>query len=57
MSRVIQDSDDESDYSSPLKLQEPELQVSGSHDSGGEKSAERTKSTSSTGLPCHPNEI
>ena len=57
MRRVILDSDDESDCSSPLKLQERELQISGSHDSGGEKSAPRTKSTGSTGLRCHLNEI
>lgn len=57
MTRVIQDSDDESDLSSPLKLQERELQVSGSHDSKGEKLAPPTNSTSSTGMRCHPSEI
>jgi hypothetical protein len=57
MTRVIQDSDDESDFSSPLKLQERELQFSGSHDSKGEKLTPRTKSTSSIGMHYYPCEI
>lgn len=57
MTRMIRDSDDESDCLSPLKLREDELQVLGSRDSGGEKVVSHSESTSSTGSHYKPHEI